>query len=105
MTNSSVSTTAIRPRELLFVAYPHMGLLDMSGAQTVFWAADSVMRNRGLPGYSRTTAIISGQMTATVEGVPVATVPHVPEARSLRHDYCPRRPGDTKCTERARPFN
>lgn len=26
-----------QPRTLVFLAYPQMGLLDLTGAQTVFW--------------------------------------------------------------------
>ena len=38
-----------RPRTILFVAYPQVGLLDLTGAQTVFWAASKAMRERNLP--------------------------------------------------------
>jgi transcriptional regulator GlxA family with amidase domain len=52
-----------------------MGLLDLTGAQTVFWAATKAMNERGLPGYERPTASIAGGLTRTAEGVAVDTVP------------------------------
>ncbi|MFJ3481817.1 GlxA family transcriptional regulator [Pseudomonas sp. NPDC090202] len=64
-----------RPRTVLFVAYPQMGLLDLTGAQTVFWAATKAMNERGLPGYERPTASMLGGLTTTAEGVCVDTVP------------------------------
>ncbi|MFP3498899.1 AraC family transcriptional regulator, partial [Pseudomonas sp. SIMBA_059] len=39
------------PRAVVFVAYPQMGLLDLTGAQTVFWAATKAMAAQGRPGY------------------------------------------------------
>lgn len=49
-----------RPRSIVFIAYPEMGLLDLTGAQTVFWAASKAMTKRGLPGYERHTASLDG---------------------------------------------
>lgn len=74
MTSPAPAAALNRPRTVLFLAYPQMGLLDLTGAQTVFWAADKAMTERGLPGYQRPTASVSGRPTPTAEGVSVATV-------------------------------
>jgi transcriptional regulator GlxA family with amidase domain len=64
-----------RNKTVLFVAYPQMGLLDLTGAQTVFWAATKAMHERGLSGYDRPTASITGGLIPTAEGLHVDTVP------------------------------
>ena len=61
------------PRVVVFVAYPHMGLLDLTGAQTVFWAASKAMAERGRPGYRVHTASLDGGLQQTAEGLVVAT--------------------------------
>src|SRR6218665_606 len=53
-------TPEIRPKRraakrVLFVAFPEVGLLDLTGAQTVFWAATKAMEARGLKGYEPST--------------------------------------------------
>ena len=62
-------------RSVLFVAFPRMGLLDLTAPQTAFWAASEFMRKRGLPGYSRHTVSLHGGLIETVEGVSLDTVP------------------------------
>jgi transcriptional regulator GlxA family with amidase domain len=62
-----------QPRTLVFLAYPQMGLLDLTGAQTVFWAASKAMAERGLPGYALHTASLEGGLIATAEGLSVHT--------------------------------
>ncbi|WP_442099195.1 GlxA family transcriptional regulator [Pseudomonas sp. KB_15] len=62
-------------REVVFVAYPQMGLLDLSGAQTVFWAASKALSQRGLPGYRLRTASLDGGLVNTAEGLAVDTCP------------------------------
>jgi len=61
------------PRILVFLAYPQMGLLDLTGAQTVFWAASKAMNERGLAGYELHTASLEGGLIATAEGLSVHT--------------------------------
>lgn len=51
-----------------------MGLLDLTGAQTVFWAASKYMEQRGLQGYSRHTVSLNGGLVQSVEGVALATL-------------------------------
>lgn len=63
-----------QPRSVIFVAYPHMGLLDMSGAQTVFWAATRHLADLGLRGYTLHTASLQGGPIRTAEGLAVQTV-------------------------------
>ena len=62
-------------RTLVFLAYPQMGLLDLTGAQTVFWAATKAMVERGLPGYVVHTASLAGGLMPTAEGLSVDTLP------------------------------
>ncbi|WP_371134755.1 GlxA family transcriptional regulator [Pseudomonas sp. Q11] len=62
-----------QPRTLVFLAYPQMGLLDLTGAQTVFWAATKAMTERGLPGYTMHTASLAGGLTQSAEGLVVDT--------------------------------
>ncbi len=62
-----------QPRTLVFLAYPQMGLLDLTGAQTVFWAATKAMTERGLPGYTLHTASLEGGLMQTAEGLVVDT--------------------------------
>ena len=64
-----------RPRRVLFVAYPEVGLLDLTGAQTVFWAATKAMRARGLPGYECRTASLDGGLARSAEGLALMTEP------------------------------
>lgn len=60
-------------RLMLFLAYEDVGLLDLTAPQTVFWAADKRMRERGAPGYERRTASLQGGMVRTAEGMELAT--------------------------------
>lgn len=69
----SLTEPLSRPRTLVFLAYPQMGLLDLTGAQTVFWAASKAMTERGLPGYVLHTASLEGGLIATAEGLSVHT--------------------------------
>ncbi|MGE7991655.1 GlxA family transcriptional regulator [Pseudomonas sp. NPDC089554] len=66
------------PRQVLFLAYPEMGLLDLTGAQTVFWAATKACVARGQPGYNVRTASLEGGLVGTAEGLPVGTEPLAP---------------------------
>lgn len=62
-----------RDRLVLFLAFEGVGLLDLSGPQTVFWAADRRMRERGLPGYARRVASLQGGMVRSAEGMALDT--------------------------------
>jgi transcriptional regulator GlxA family with amidase domain len=61
------------PRTIVFVAYPNMGLLDHTGAQTVFYAANHYLKELGLPGYTLHTASMDGEPAPTAEGLVVQT--------------------------------
>lgn len=61
-------------RRVLFIAFPDVGLLDLTGAQTVFWAATKAMEARGLPGYERITASPAGGLVRSAEGLELQTV-------------------------------
>lgn len=60
---------------LLFLAYPEVGLLDLTGPQTVFWAASEALARRGLPGYLRHTVSLHGGLIRTADGLEVNTAP------------------------------
>lgn len=63
------------PRLIVFLAYPELGLLDLTGAQTVFWAASRYRTSSNLPGYELHTASLTGGLIHTAEGLAVDTVP------------------------------
>lgn len=63
------------PPLVLFVAFPGMGLLDLTGPQTVFWAAAKRMAAQGMPAYARHTVSEQGGLVETVEGVVLDTLP------------------------------
>lgn len=63
-----------RPRTVIFVAYPQMGLLDLTGAQTVFWAATRSLADLGRHGYTLHTASLQGGPVRTGEGLVVQTL-------------------------------
>lgn len=62
------------PRNVLFVVYPDVSLLDLAGPQTAFWTASNYARERGMPGYRCHTASFYGGPVATVEGTTMHTV-------------------------------
>jgi transcriptional regulator GlxA family with amidase domain len=62
-----------RAKRVLFVAFPDVGLLDLTGAQTVFWAATKAMEARGLAGYERCTASLDGGLIRSAEGLVLQT--------------------------------
>lgn len=62
------------PRNVLFLAYPDVSLIDLAGPQTVFWAASNYARERGMAGYRCHTASLSGGVVAAVEGTSMQTV-------------------------------
>lgn len=65
----------VRARPVLFLAFPDMGLLDLTGPQTVFATASRAMARRGLSGYRVETVSLKGGLVQTAEGVTVQTVP------------------------------
>ncbi|HSH71657.1 MAG TPA: GlxA family transcriptional regulator [Methylophilaceae bacterium] len=70
---------------VLFVAFPQMGLLDLTGAQTVFWAASRYMEERGLPPYDRHTISLEGGLIKSAEGVALDTA-HLSDYREVEID-------------------
>ncbi|MEJ8825895.1 DJ-1/PfpI family protein [Variovorax humicola] len=69
----NTSSRRPRPKRVLFVAFPEVGLLDLTGAQTVFWAATKAMEARGLAGYERCTASLEGGPIRSAEGLVLHT--------------------------------
>lgn len=59
-------------RRVVFLAFPGLGLLDLSGPMTVFWTASEVCAD-GLR-YERIVASREGGTIATAEGVEIGTV-------------------------------
>lgn len=62
-----------RPKRVLFVAFPRVGLLDLAGAQTVFWAATKALAARDLAGYECRTASLEGGLVRSAEGLVLQT--------------------------------
>jgi len=60
---------------VLFVAFPQVGLLDLTGPQSTFWVASKNLLKAGLPGYERQTVSLHGGLIQTAEGVGVDTRP------------------------------
>jgi transcriptional regulator GlxA family with amidase domain len=73
--NPEFPPTSGGQRTVLFVAFPDMGLLDLTGPQTVFWAASKALAERGGPGYIRHTVSLDGGLVRTAEGVALQTSP------------------------------
>lgn len=61
------------PRNILFVVYPDVSLLDLAGPQTAFWAASNHARARGMAGYRCHTASLAGGTVTAVEGTAMQT--------------------------------
>lgn len=62
-------------RIVLFVAYPGVGLLDLTGPFTVFWSASWFMGQRGGPVYERRVATVQGGPVETTDGLTVIAEP------------------------------
>ncbi|RZL63023.1 MAG: GlxA family transcriptional regulator [Variovorax sp.] len=71
--NPELLPSEAKARRVLFVAFDDVGLLDLSGAQTVFWAATKAMEARGLKGYERVTASVDGGLVRSAEGLVLQT--------------------------------
>ncbi|WP_266180357.1 GlxA family transcriptional regulator [Dyella humicola] len=66
---------ADRPKVVVFLAFPEMGLLDISGPQTVFSSANHFLEERGSTGYERHTVSMAGGVVMTLEGIGIHTRP------------------------------
>jgi transcriptional regulator GlxA family with amidase domain len=62
-------------RTVLFVAFPGVGLLDLTGPFTVFWSASWFMSQRGGPVYERRVATVNGGHVETTDGLTVVAEP------------------------------
>jgi transcriptional regulator GlxA family with amidase domain len=60
---------------VLFVAFPMMGLLDLTGPQTVMFAGARRMTARAQPAYAIHTVSLHGGLVQTEEGVRIDTLP------------------------------
>jgi len=60
---------------VLFVAFPDTGLLDLTGPQTVFWAAHRHMTGTHMLPYEHYTVSLEGGPIRTEEGVVIDTLP------------------------------
>lgn len=56
------------------VAYPGVGLLDIAGAQNVFWAASNAMAAGGDAGYRCVVVSLEGGLIRTAEGLSINTL-------------------------------
>lgn len=66
---------ASSPRTVLFVVYPGVGLLDLTGPFTVFWSASWFSSQRGGRTYERRLASLSGGPIETVDGLTLIAEP------------------------------
>jgi transcriptional regulator GlxA family with amidase domain len=66
-------TPSSQPRLMLLLAYPGVGLLDLTGPQCVFWTATRYMEKQGLSGYNPQTVSLNGGLVNTAEGIAVNT--------------------------------
>jgi transcriptional regulator GlxA family with amidase domain len=62
------------PHRVVFSAYPGVGLLDIAGAQSVFWSAGRAMEAQGALGYHCVIASIEGGLVETAEGLYIDTL-------------------------------
>ena len=72
-------------RRVLFVAFEDVGLLDLTGAQTVFWAATKALAVRGLPGYERHNASLAGGLVRSAEGLELQALMAFGDEPNLAH--------------------
>jgi transcriptional regulator GlxA family with amidase domain len=63
-----------RPKIVLLVAFPGMGLLDLTCPQTTFSLASQIREARGFPGYTCTTVSMKGGLVKSIEGLEFSTV-------------------------------
>jgi transcriptional regulator GlxA family with amidase domain len=66
---------ATSSRIVLFIAYPGVGLLDLTGPFTVFWSASGFLNQRNEPGYERRVATVRGGLVETADGLTVMSEP------------------------------
>lgn len=70
-----MSPFSASPKLVIFIAFPRMSLLDLTGPQTVFWTASRHMEARGQAGYENHTVSLHGGLVRTAEGVELVTRP------------------------------
>lgn len=63
------------PRTVLFVAYPGVGLLNITGPFTVFWSASFFMAQRAGRTYDRRLATLAGGPVTGLDGLTVLSEP------------------------------
>lgn len=68
-------------KEVVFLCFDDMGLLDLSGPLSVFWAAGVCSKDRKIPGYSTHLVSVDGLPVRTAEGAIMQT-----EAAALYRD-------------------
>lgn len=56
-------------RNVLFIGYDGVGLLDLTGPFTVFWSASWFLSQRGEAPYERRVATVTGGPVATADGI------------------------------------
>lgn len=74
------AVSAGAPRRIVFVAFPQMRLLDITGPQTVFCVASRFATARGLSGYDCHTVSLDGAPVKTDEGVVMLATPACAQA-------------------------
>jgi transcriptional regulator GlxA family with amidase domain len=62
-------------RNVLFIGYDGVGLLDLTGPFTVFWSASWFLAQRGEAGYDRRVATVRGGPVTTADGITIVAEP------------------------------
>jgi transcriptional regulator GlxA family with amidase domain len=62
-------------RLVLFVAFADLCFLNVSGPQTVFWAASQAQKAQNLPGYHCSVVSLTGGLIHAAEGISLETQP------------------------------
>jgi transcriptional regulator GlxA family with amidase domain len=67
--SATIENVNMASRNVLFIGYDGVGLLDLTGPFTVFWSASWFLSQRGEPPYERRVATVKGGPVATADGI------------------------------------
>ena len=67
--SATIEIVNMASRNVLFIGYDGVGLLDLTGPFTVFWSASWFLSQRGEAPYERRVATVNGGPVATADGI------------------------------------
>src|SRR3954469_11860369 len=73
--SATIENVNMASRNVLFIGYDGVGLLDLTGPFTVFWSASWFLAQRGEPVYERRVATVSGGPVNTADGITLVAEP------------------------------